>query len=167
LREATAQGWGPTPSDIRSGWEARKFPRNLSSSILIFSARGAAQLAQCLSTGKAHRNNSEPRRRATPVLCGVHPLTSRPRMERRRPPLVSIPPLGRDFQGIDTTTRLSLGMVASTHSSLPFHPARSLQLHRVHPSHLRWAVSYSERQQGQTGLIDMVSCRRDRSGGST
>jgi hypothetical protein len=49
-----------------------------------------------------------------------------PKMERRRSPLVSIPPLGRDFQGIDTTTRLSLGLVASPQSPLPFRPARSL-----------------------------------------
>jgi hypothetical protein len=71
-------------------------------------------------------------------------------MERERSPLVSIPPLrGGDFQGIgvyrsdvfwgrarkaslraqhrlDEPTKLSLGMVASLQSPLPFHLARSL-----------------------------------------
>ena len=75
-------------------------------------------------------------------------------MERGRSPLVSIPPLrGGDFQGIRvyrsddscpamhsargfapallnigsmSPTRLSLSMVASRQSPLPFHPARSL-----------------------------------------
>jgi hypothetical protein len=35
-------------------------------------------------------------------------------------------PSGGDFKGIDTTTRLSLSMVASPQCLLPFHPARSL-----------------------------------------
>jgi len=71
-------------------------------------------------------------------------------MERERSPLVSIPPLrGGDFQGIgvyrsdvfwgrarkaslraqhrlDEPTKLSLGVVASLQSPLPFHLARSL-----------------------------------------
>src|ERR1017187_427497 len=76
-------------------------------------------------------------------------------MERGRSPLMSIPPLrGGDFQGIrvyrsdmvlgrarkanfraqqhrlDEPTKLSLGMVASLQSPLPFHLARSLYLSR-------------------------------------
>jgi len=35
-----------------------------------------------------------------------------PKMERRRSSLASIPPLGRDFQGIDSTIRRSPGTVA-------------------------------------------------------
>ena len=49
-----------------------------------------------------------------------------PEMERGRSPLVSIPPFGRDSQGIDTVTRLSLSMVASPQNSLPFRQVRSL-----------------------------------------
>ena len=69
-------------------------------------------------------------------------------MEKRRSPLVSIPPLrGGDFQGmrvyrpmvfllaqctarencgLDEPARLSLGMVASLQCPPPFHPAGSL-----------------------------------------
>ena len=56
-------------------------------------------------------------------LCYV---SVQPEMERGRSPLVSIPPFGRDFQGIDTITRLSLSMVAFPQSPLPFRLARSL-----------------------------------------
>src|SRR5215472_12419986 len=38
----------------------------------------------------------------------------------------NIHPSGWDFQGIDTITRLSLSMVASPQSPLPFRPVRSL-----------------------------------------
>jgi hypothetical protein len=43
---------------------------------------------------------------------------------------------GAAIHRFDEPTRLSLGMVASPQSSLPFRPARSLQLHQVHPSQL-------------------------------
>jgi hypothetical protein len=78
------------------------------------------------------------------------PVPAQREMERERSPLVSIPPLrGGDFQGIgvyrsdvfwgrarkaslraqhrlDEPTKLSLGVVASLQSPLPFHLARSL-----------------------------------------
>jgi hypothetical protein len=78
------------------------------------------------------------------------PVLVQREMERRRCPLVSNPPgSGGDFQGIrvyrsdglfeeresvpprsrhrfDEPARLSLGMVASLQSQLPFHVARSL-----------------------------------------
>jgi hypothetical protein len=48
-------------------------------------------------------------------------------MERWRFPLASISALRAGiFKAIDTTTRLSLSMVASPQSLLPFRPARSL-----------------------------------------
>ena len=71
-----------------------------------------------------------------------------PEMEKRRSPLMSIPPFGRGFQGmgsfdpmevgrrknelsrpvhrLDEPTGLSLGMVASPQCPLPFRPAKSL-----------------------------------------
>ena len=71
-----------------------------------------------------------------------------PEMEKRRSPLVSIPPFGRDFQGmgsfdpmevggrknellrpvhrLDEPAGISLGMVASPQCPLPFRPAKSL-----------------------------------------
>jgi hypothetical protein len=88
------------------------------------------------------KNNASPSVPLVPVQREV---------ERGRSPLVSIPPLrGGDFQGIrvyrsdvflgrarkanfraqqhrlDEPTKLSLGMVASLQSPLPFHLARSL-----------------------------------------
>ncbi len=83
-----------------------------------------------------------------------------PEMERRRSPLVSIPPYGRGFSRhrglpircdfgksakgdfrarlhrLHEPTRLPLGVVASPQSPLPFRPARSSQLHRVVRSQL-------------------------------
>src|SRR5207253_3544956 len=51
----------------------------------------------------------------------IHPgVLVQPEMERRRFPLVSVPPSGGGFQGIDTTTRLSLSMVAFPQSPLGF-----------------------------------------------
>ena len=73
-----------------------------------------------------------------------------PEMESGRSPLVNIPPFGGDFQGIrvyrsdvvflksaeakpprsvhrlDEPAKLSLGMIASPQSPLPFRPAKSL-----------------------------------------
>ena len=60
--------------------------------------------------------------RLEPRVC----VLVQPEIERRCLPLVSVPPSAGDFQGIDTTTRLSLSMVAFPQSPLPFRPARSL-----------------------------------------
>ena len=87
------------------------------------------------------------RRESSENRC--HAVLAQPEMEKRRSPLVSIPPFGGDFQGmgsfdpmgfwaaeeriltppvhrLDEPTGLSLGMVASPQCPLPFRPARSL-----------------------------------------
>src|ERR1700733_365928 len=66
------------------------------------------------------------------LFLHVHTLCSsvastvlvQPEMERWRFPLASIPSFGGDFQGIDTTTRVSLSMIASPQSLLPFPPGK-------------------------------------------
>ena len=49
---------------------------------------------------------------------GSNSALVQPEMERRRFPLVSVPPSDGHFQGIDTTTRLSLSTVAFPQSPL-------------------------------------------------
>jgi hypothetical protein len=73
--------------------------------------------------------------------CGKHPIRGhgldllvQPEMDRGRCPLASIPPFGRDFQGIYKTTRLSLGMVASAenHFRSPSEITVALPVHWSH-----------------------------------
>jgi len=88
--------------------------------------------------------------RGNPYEVTVFPTPTvlvQPEMEKRRSPLVSIPPFGGDFQGmgafdpmevgrrknelsrpvhrLDEPTGISLGMVGSPQCPLPFRPAKS------------------------------------------
>jgi hypothetical protein len=97
-------------------------------------------------TGSDHTRSGK--RKATAQVAGVVP--AQPEMETERFPLVSIPPFGRGFSRhgglsirwgfrksakdgfrarldrLDEPARLSLGMVASPQSPLPFHLAEPL-----------------------------------------
>jgi hypothetical protein len=113
-------------------------------------AEAAVLDARALLAHAEQRDEAEPRYLAPEAIGSLYPaVLAQPEMEKRRSPLVSIPPLGRGFSRhgglsirwrlggartsphapvhrLDEPTGISLGMVASPQCPLPFHPARSL-----------------------------------------